>query len=501
MIALPSTRLDSYSDSLRAALALLACVALGVCAVVAPLLAVAAAALVYLVLRGQRVIREVLLVLVIGNMTLNYGFANLGLNLGGLPLPITDLVLVGIVAWCLSFRVSLRELGAPALFMAGILALATVRLVADFPTYGNLAARDFSTPLETITLVVGYFAFKEYGLRWASRFWLIASLAVLGYAVFFPIRDQLLAMSPVVGLQQQVPLIGHYAGVGGALGAAFFYFMLRVRPPLALLLGAACFAILLMFQSRGLYLGIPLTLIVILIAGRQLKTGLAARLAGCLVVGVVLMAALLPLSPEGRMGPVSLSFITSQIGTLLGQEGPGDGSYDDRLEWLKTVREKQSDQPLSLVWGLGLGPDLTGGASGGVEFIRKPHNDYVEIFARFGFLGALLWGGFLVSLLYALWRGLRSEAHSEEERKFLLWLIGASVLYLFISATQPSMAYSYGTLPLFLMLGMGLALVRGKKEQPESVPSVPALAQPKRAPVFDNVGLTAGTTHYRPILH
>ncbi|HLF78524.1 MAG TPA: O-antigen ligase family protein [Dehalococcoidia bacterium] len=488
MIALPNPRLQAYDHSFRAVLALLVCAALGVCAVVQPMLALAVAALFYLILRGGSVLREVLLVLVIGNMTLNYGFANLGLNLAGLPLPMTDLLLIGIVVWCLSFRVSLKEMGAPALFMVAILALATVRLVADFPAYGNLAARDFSTPLETITLVVGYFAFKEYGLRWASRFWFIVSLAVLGYGMLFPMRDQLLTMGPVVGLQQQVSLLGHFAGVGCAVGSAFLFFLLRVRPPWALVLGAACLAVLILFQSRGLYLGVPATLVIVLIAGERLRTGLASRLLGSLVVGVLLLAVILPMSPEGRMGPVSVSFITAQIGTLFGQEGPGDGSYDDRLEWLATVREKQSDDPLSLVWGLGLGPDLTGGATGGVEFIRKPHNDYVEIFARFGFLGAALWGGLLVSLLYSLWCGVRSKSLSQDERTFLLWLVGSSSLYMFISATQPLMAYAYGTLPLFMMLGMGLALVRGRPARQEQA------GESNKAPVFDHVGLSLGAS-------
>ena len=39
-------------------------------------------------------------------------------------------------------------------------------------------------------------------------------------------------------------------------------------------------------------------------------------------------------------------------------------------------------------------------------------------------------------------------------------MLANSVVYLFISATQPLLAYPYGTIPLFGILGAGLALAR-----------------------------------------
>jgi hypothetical protein len=55
---------------------------------------------------------------------------------------------------------------------------------------------------------------------------------------------------------------------------------------------------------------------------------------------------------------------------------------------------------------------------------------------------------------------MRQPGRSRDERTFLLWIIASVVLYMFISATQPQLAYAYGTLPLFVMFGMGLALVK-----------------------------------------
>src|SRR6185436_5693148 len=128
--------------SLRAALALVTCVLVGVCAVVQPMAAVGLVGLLYLGLRGQGIFRDGLMLILIGNMTLNYGFANIGFRAGPLPLPLTDVTLLAMVGWCLLYKISLKDIGLPAVFMVGIITFATVRLVADFPTYGNLAVRD-----------------------------------------------------------------------------------------------------------------------------------------------------------------------------------------------------------------------------------------------------------------------------------------------------------------------------------------------------------------------
>ncbi len=482
MIAIPFRRVETNNRAILTGLALMACVLVGVCAVIQPLAAVALAGLLYVCLRGQGLFRDGLMLILIGNMTLNYGFANIGVRAGPLPLPLTDVTLLAMVVWCFFYKVSLRDIGVPAFFMIGILTLATVRLVADFPTYGNLAVRDYTTSMETTAIVVGFCAYRMYGLKWANRFWLIASLAVLSYAMLFPLESKMLTSGINVGLQQPVPLFGNYAGMGAAAGTAFLYFMLRVKAPLSLILGAIALGTLMLFQARGIYLGVPMAILIVVVLGDRLKTRIWPKLLGTLAVGVVLLLLVTPLGLKGRMGPVTLSFVTSQFGTLFGQKGPGDGSYDDRLKWLRTVREKQEAKPVSLVWGLGLGPDLTGGATGGVEFIRKPHNDYVEIFARFGFLGALLWAGFLGSLSWALWRGMKTEGRSRNERTFLLWIIASLVLYLFISATQPQLAYAYGTLPVFVLFGMGLALVRSPIGVEKDPP--PPHISPRKLPVF-----------------
>jgi O-antigen ligase len=441
-----------------------------------PLVALGIVAILLCLLRGEGLVRDAFALILIGNVVLNYGFANIGISLGGLPLPFTDLVLIGLAGWVLLHRRDIDQFGASGFFLAGILGFALLRLFIDLPRYGTLAVRDFTTPLEASTVLVGFWLFNRYGLDWSRRLWLATSLCVLAYCLLFPLRDQLVAMSPFVGLQQPVPLVGNYSGSGPAVLAALFFFLLLLRPPLSVLLGALGLILVAYFQSRGLYLVLPIACLVAVLASGGIKTRLPSRLAASAILCLVLLVVVLPLGPQGRLGPVTAGLVGTQIGTLFGQEGPGAGSYEDRLEWLDQTWAAQSETLGGPIWGVGLGPDLTGGASGGPESIRKPHNDYLEIFGRFGAIGVILWAGFFVSLLRPICRGLRSTALSAAERSFLLWLLTTSVAYMLVSATQPQLAFPYGTLPLFTLLGMGLALVTSSRRAASTAPTDEALA-------------------------
>ena len=459
--ALGLESLDYGTRVLRAS-AFLGLLALaGAVSVVEPLAGAVVILLTYLLVRNRGVFRDALVVLLVGNVTLTYGFANVGLRLGGIPVPLTEILLLPVAAFALLRLRSLSGLGPPATLLVGLLTLASVRLVVDVPRWGNLALRDFTTPLEAIALVVGFWAVREYGVRWCARLCLGAALAVLAYGALFPLRDSIATLGPTVGLQQAVPLLGQYSGAAPAVAAALFLFLLRFRAPWSPILGAASLAVIALLQSRGLYLAIPLAGLSVLLVAGNFGGAFPARLAGSVVLGGFMLLLLVPLGPQGRMGPVSAGFASSQIVTLLGRDGPGAGSFDHRVHWAQELWSRQNQAVGSVIWGVGMGPDLADGAAGGQEFIRKPHNDYLEVFARFGVLGLGLWLGLVGASLNAVRRGIKA-ATDPESKTFLVWILAASLVYLFVAATQPLLAFPYGTMPLFLMLGMGLALARGE---------------------------------------
>ncbi len=450
----------SGTQAARAVLVLVGFALLGLVAVYQPILGLGLMLILYVALRGEGMVRDGVAALLIGNIVLTYGFANVGLRVGGLPLPLSDLMLVPLVGFVVLRPSGLRPIGVSVALLCIVAGIALLRLIVDFPHYGNLAIRDFTTYPEAFTLLVGFWAFNRYGLDWAISLWKVTFLIVVAYCALYPWAPQLAAAGPVVGLQQPVALLGQYDGSGPAIGAAFLFYLLIAAPPKSYILGSICLACAFFLQLRGLYLAIPFAVFLVYLIAGKVRLRLTSRAISTMVVGFALLMLIAPLGLQGREGRVSFSFVTEQLGTLLGHKGAGSGSYDQRVTWLDSNLQRVTSSPDHLLFGVGLGPDLVGGFQYTAELVRKPHNDWLEIFVRLGLLAFIAWLAFIASLILPIWKVAKRELVRPAEKSFLLWVLGSSVIYLIISATQPLLAFPYGTVPLFLMLGMGLALAR-----------------------------------------
>ncbi len=474
-----SANSPAFSRAGGAATLLAIFVGIGLSAVWMPVAPLFLLAGIWIGIRWQRLPAELLVVLIAGSVVLDFGFANVGLRLGGLPLPLTEILLLPLVGIALVRVRSLHDLGWPGVFLIGFLALATLRLVVDVPRWGTFAVRDYTTPLETLAMIVGFWAVKEYGLRVWIRIWRFVLLLLLMYASFYPLREQLASMGPVVGLQRPVPLLGQFNGTGFAISAAFFFFHLFLRRSWPYLLGAWCLLLLAILQQRALYLAIPMAALVILAASPRIGGTVAVRLAAGLGLAILVLFLIAPVVGSGRVGAITPAFYASHISTIFGAEGPATGERDVRIQWATELWDRLRDQPESLLVGIGMGPDLIEGfrAPEG-KLVRKPHNDYLEIFARFGIVGAGLWLGLLASSVGRIWSAARRGEMQDEERRFLLWVLALATVYLFVSAVQPLLAFPYGTIPLFTALGMGLAVAT----RPVATPAPESRRRPRLVP-------------------
>ena len=460
MMSVRATGFEASSRVLQYAAIAAAFALAGVAASLSPFVGIAAIAAGIVVWRAGKLDRDVVTLLLLGNVILTYGFANIGIP-AGIPIPLTEILLLPLVGWCLVRREYLRGLGLPLVLLGFMLVLATARLLVDFPIYGTLAARDFITPVEYLAVIGGFWTFNKYGLEWATNTWKLVFTGAILYALAYPWAPALEQMGPTVGLQKAVPLLGQYQGSGPAMAAAFFFCLLVLRRPWSFVMGAFCLGAIALFQARGLYLALPMATVLILFSSGRLNTGLPSKMIGAFAVAAFLLVMVTPLGIQGRMGPLTASFATEQLGTLLGNEGAGDGSREDRLIWMRKSWNDLTSSPETALFGVGLGPDLTDGAKFmGEEAIRKPHNDFLEVLARFGFVGFAVWAAFMVSILLPVWRATRFGLLNAAERTFMLWIVAGVFSYLFIATNQPLLAFPYGTIPVFTMLGMALALSR-----------------------------------------
>ena len=437
-------------------------VAAGVAAATYPLAAFLIAAIVVVLALALRdmpaVERTMTMALVGGAMVLGYGFSNLGIRTGAIPLPATELLFLPLAAIALADRN--KRLDTRVLLPLTLYALLVlIRLFFDYPNWGVFAVRDTTAALEAFILVVGYRAIARDGVAtWVRRMGYILGAVIL-WGATAPFEAQIQAFSPTVGLQRPTPLLDQ-RGVKFSVIAGGLYFLIFSRGWKRMLALGLVTGMVGIFQARTLYVLLPLSILVVGWAAHRLGR-VTLQLVPVVAIGVALIVLAGNLGLQGRRGEVDFGFIQRHAGTLLGYEGPMRGSIEGRQEWFQMTVDYVTSSPWYVIGGVGLGPDLTFGRLVGPQGqeVRKPHDDYLEVFARTGVIGLVLFLWMLMACLIPIAKRARSGTGVEE--RFCAWILAASVVYLGVAGAQPLLSFSYGSVPLFFILGMGVAIARG----------------------------------------
>lgn len=394
-------------------------------------------------------------ILLFGTVALGYGFTQIGLHVGSIPLPLADILLglslIGIVLADF-FRMRIGWLGILLLTVFG---WASYRLLADYSEWGTLALRDYVHYVEMWSLIVGYWIAYLLGSKGFTRFWSwLFGITVL-YGLFYPYREFLMAISPRFSLVKTAPLLGFLASA--SIAGALFFLLLNVRHPIRFALGSGCLGIMAYLQFRALYLALPLiTILAFLFGTKESGKHLFGGILGSVAGGALLLALIVPVMPSGRVGSVDAAFIWNHLQTVFGMKGPESGSVEHRRLMIDETLSIIADTPGGWLLGVGLGPDLIGGVEpAGDPSIRKPHNDYLEVLGRLGLVGLVPWLAIWFLGLLSMLRSSRS-AHVPPDIRILLTSLGCVLLaYMCIAATQPLLSYSYGAIPAYTLLGAG----------------------------------------------
>jgi len=395
-----------------------------------------------------------------GLLTWSWGFSNIALPLGVAAVPACE-VIFGALAfhtrsrWLPVLRAEVPGWGVAAIVM-GFLVIA--RLVVDFPRFGSLAVRDALFMADLAAFPVGIAVGLIVGAARTERAVEVSLKIAVAWFLLFPARDAIANFGPMVGVLKPVPLFTFLtAGTGAAIALLWF---LPSRGSAAFLWSSLSLVVLAMVQNRGQYVGIPLALAVGFMVRRSgSSSGRAARLSGAALVLIVVIAVAPPL--PGRMGQVSLDTVIEQVGTLRGDEGLGSGSADLRKDWVSTVLNEVNVDPVKQAFGVGLGPDLLNGYRGpGGELIRKPHNDFLEMFARMGLAGLLAWLALLAIPIRAMVRGAQTGS------RMCRWGVEAHVVLLVSALTQPLFAFAYGGIVYWFIAGLAIAGLSSKLPHP-----------------------------------
>src|SRR5262249_28583573 len=150
-----------------------------------------------------------------------------------------------------------------------------------------------------------------------------------------PWQDWLAAHGPTVGLQRGVPLLGPGAlSQNVSLVAAFVFFAIYAEGTWRIVLMGWAIGALALVQSRGLYIAVALSIVVLGWSLRRLGSTWL-RVAAALAFAALLLTLAAGAGISGRLGHLSPDFYVKHVETLSGDKGPGAKSYHDRVVWMR----------------------------------------------------------------------------------------------------------------------------------------------------------------------
>jgi uncharacterized membrane protein HdeD (DUF308 family) len=156
---------------------------------------------------------------------------------------------------------------------------------------------------------------------------------------------------------------------------------------------------------------------------------------------------------------------------------------DWRASWWESIYTDsvQNDRYLiGLGWGTNLADEFGFQTENSdVNALRNPHNAFLGILARGGWLAASLWIAFYLLLLYGLWQAARTF-QNDQIRQDMSWTILIYVLASQINgATDVFLESPQNAIPHWIIIGIGWALIRDAQEVNRRSTIAPPLAEPK----------------------
>lgn len=401
-------------------------------------------------------------VALIGYIALNYGFTNLTIYIGPIP------IIVGYLLMVMALIILLTTHGVPSAFIFSepffyllfiLCAITVVHLISDVPEYGIYAIRDASFVFEAFSAVLGV-AWSRLGSQSLTRFLTVVLTINFLYALSFPFEQEISAISPVSGLFQQVPLLGFYTHTGNFLLISSIFFLLLARHSTGLARNAFITLALVQFiwsfafQSRTVYVSIALITITLVIFRRLREvTWIFCAIFATFVAISVLTSTGLRI--QGRLGGIEPQFYLEHLQSLLlVEDTPGQGSAIWRLSLVEEVLSRWGTNDTTMLFGTGFGEPLIDFVIEGDVIVRQPHNTHLTILARLGIIGTIVWILIHSRILMLIIRLTKRKKRSSFERTLSIWLFLFYTSSLLLTTFQPWLEFPHGAIPFFTFIGV-----------------------------------------------
>jgi hypothetical protein len=446
--------------------------------------------------RTQRGFLVLLGVILIGYMFFSRGFAYIGVR----PIFIGEVVLAtGVFAFL--FALPRVRMGLPSALIVLFMVWGALRTIPYIPTYGVDALRDGVTwEYGAFALFVAAFAMrrdvetvvKVYGrlvplfLLWVP---IATALNFAGVVPTIPGTDV-----PIIGFKQGDMGV-QLAGVAGFMLAGLYAWVPGRRLVPEWLLWVAWFpeAAIVAAQTRGAMLAMSVVGVALLLVRPSARWIRAFAIAAVILVVAI---ALNPGIDVGYRRSLSVTQVLSNITSVFGDTGNEDldGSREWRLAWWDTIIKYTVNGPY--FWtGKGFGINLANadgfqvGINEGDATLRAPHNGHIEILARSGVPGLVLWilmnVAWLVMMLRASVRFRR--ARDNLASGVIAWLVVLWGAALINASFDVYLQGPHGGIWFWAVVGLGIALSRqapATADEGAEAVDRPAIVPPVARPTF-----------------
>lgn len=427
-------------------------------------------ALIYLRRASLELWQMFLVVALSGYLLLNYGFENLALHVGGIPIIISYGLMYGAMALALLTQRGLiaTSLKEPAVVcMLGMIGLAALHLLLDLPAFGVMAIRDASMFIDGMFMLLGIaWGMKKNSLEFLAKWLLIVFSINMFYGFTQPWGERLWGWSPVSGVFQPVPILGNFNGIGEVLlyGVLFCICVggLVVKRP-AWLLQVLIVGQLIGFvfaQIRRMYIGAAVALIILSLMGEAKKFAKLLIFLPATLLAIVVVTSTLGIEISGRIGPVNLDFFKEHVRSIETSDGTPGSALESRTQMADEALQHFYDHPLV---GVGFGqPLLTIIDMNNGTVTRMPHNSSLSVLARLGVAGILVWIAFHFCLIRRFIGALRQRKRCADPlaAAFIVWAFLFYVLFMIGSFVEASFEFPSGAVPFYFFTGFSLGVLR-----------------------------------------
>lgn len=415
-----------------------------------------------------------LMLLIGGYLVFGYSFMQLRIPPTGMGVPIGEVALAALLL-SINWPLVLARIGT-VLFLLPLLlwwGWGFARLAIDGVREGPWAFRDATQLIEALYLVVGFaLATTASDIArfsvWFRRIIITSCVVSLTY-VF---ADQLVAISPTLsgGSNQAIPIFGTFATAAVMLLLGAFQCLTRSSRSRAegvcftLLAGLLVSYVVLVIQARTTYVQL-VSLIALLLWVRP--TALR-RFGSTIPIFAVLLAIVgsLELRVSGRLSSeISFDFLWNHVLTIFGIGSTGSlgeaaSGVSLRFHWWLRLYHELTDDPVTLLSGLGFGVALTDFRDTLGILAREPHNSVISVVARLGLIGGIGWIWLQMLLFFLAVRTYRAARRLGwyDEAQLVLLILAFAVLTLSSCFGEDTMEKPYNAIPYYALWGVLLRI-------------------------------------------